>query len=307
MDTQLILFSAAALGGVGGAAAVLLATAARFFRVEEDQRVVDILAILPGANCGGCGKAGCAGFAAALVNGTMPPNACNPGGPDLAKRIAAILGVTVAEKEPQVMRLLCGGGHDRCRPRFLYEGLSSCKAVMLVAQGGTKPCPYGCEGLGDCVRVCLFGALSMGKSGLPVVDESKCTACGACAQACPKHVLALVGKNSRVTVRCSTKLPAKLVAKACKAGCIACKKCVKDCPYGAITMNGNLPVVDHDQCTRCGICLGSCKFGVLTFPDGLVPDPAAREAADRIVAERKAVAEAAAAARKAAAEAGTSA
>jgi quinol-cytochrome oxidoreductase complex cytochrome b subunit/coenzyme F420-reducing hydrogenase delta subunit len=60
-----------------------------------------------------------------------------------------------------------------------------------------------------------------------------------------------------------TKVP---VARVDPANCNGCRRCVDDCPYGAITMvphpNGRrfaqLAQVRADLCASCGICVGSC-------------------------------------------------
>lgn len=56
----------AVLGGVFG---LVLATASKKFAVEEDPRIGEITNLLPGANCGGCGFAGCGALADAIVSG----------------------------------------------------------------------------------------------------------------------------------------------------------------------------------------------------------------------------------------------
>ena len=53
-------------------------------------------------------------------------------------------------------------------------------------------------GLGTCVKACQFGALSIGEEGLPVVDQSKCTGCGACERACPKNIIRLTSVTRRI-------------------------------------------------------------------------------------------------------------
>ena len=55
------------LGITALVASVVLFVISKKFAVEEDPRIGQIAAILPQANCGGCGFPGCPGFAAALV------------------------------------------------------------------------------------------------------------------------------------------------------------------------------------------------------------------------------------------------
>ena len=83
------------VAGIGLVAAIVLAIADRCLAVEEDPRIGMVTAELPGANCGGCGFAGCDGYARALVAGTAPNGACAAGGAACAAAIAKILGVEI--------------------------------------------------------------------------------------------------------------------------------------------------------------------------------------------------------------------
>lgn len=52
--------------------------------------------------------------------------------------------------------------------------------------------------------------------------------------------------------------------KACNYGCFGLGSCVKACPFGAITMGPDqLPVIDRDKCTACGVCVDTCPQKVL--------------------------------------------
>jgi Na+-translocating ferredoxin:NAD+ oxidoreductase subunit B len=299
MDPTIIMVSGAALGVVGGAAAAILAGASRAFRVQEDPRVSELITILPGANCGGCGYPGCAGFAAALAAGTAAPEACAPGGPEVTREIGRILGVEVQVQERMVARLICRGSEEHCRSKFSYEGISSCKAVSLMNRAGSKSCPFACEGLGDCVRVCSFGAMVMGPDGLPLIDEEKCTGCGKCVTACSKNVLRMERFDRFVFLGCRTQVAPKFMKTSCTTGCLGCRQCVRVCPYDALDWDGRLPHYKDDKCVSCGLCADVCKPGTILLARGLAPDPAVRAEAERLVAERKA----AEAARKAAAKA----
>lgn len=301
MDPRIIVISAASLGSVGVASAVLLAGASKFFKVEQDPRIDDLLAVLPGANCGGCGFPGCGGFAAALIDGRADVAACAPGGAEVARRIGTILGCEVSARVRSVVRLRCRGHVDTAVARITYAGVDSCRALLLVAPAGAKTCPRGCEGLGDCVRVCVFGALTMGDNGLPIIDEGKCTACGQCVSACPKGVLAMEPHASTVYVGCSTELTPKEARQACGAACIGCRLCLKACPYDALAWDGRRPVRHDETCVGCGLCVDACKPGVLVHARGTAPEPGVRAAAELLGAERRAAEVARKAAAKAAA------
>ncbi|NLG79526.1 MAG: RnfABCDGE type electron transport complex subunit B [Firmicutes bacterium] len=246
------------LGLMGAVFGLALALAAKRFAIEQNPRQDRIAEVLPGANCGGCGFPGCSGLAAAIVAGKAPVDGCPVGGAAVAAKVAAIMGVEAgAAKQRKVARVLCQGGPDNCGSRFVYDGLSDCKAAQLVG-GGAKACAYGCLGLGSCVAACSFDALHMGPDGLPVVDEEGCTSCGRCVAACPRGIIQLVPASQSVTVLCRSCARGAEVRKTCKVGCIGCGLCVKACPTGAITIENNLAVIDPAKCDACGRCVEKC-------------------------------------------------
>jgi len=49
--------------------------------------------------------------------------------------------------------------------------------------------------------------------------------------------------------------------------CTGCKLCVRECPFGAISMVGKLAVIDLDKCTLCGACLDVCKFDAIEMEE----------------------------------------
>ncbi|MEW5735810.1 MAG: FAD-dependent oxidoreductase [Thermodesulfobacteriota bacterium] len=183
--TEALLFMLA----LGGACGLLLSAASRVFYVYEDPRIADVENAMAGANCGGCGFAGCSAAAAAVVSGKAPANVCIVGGQESAQKVAAIMGMSAGGAEAGVSFNQCTGG-DRAEDRFIYEGVGSCRAMSGI-YGGKRECKIGCLGYGDCVRACVFGAIKMGPEGYPVVDAEKCVGCGACEGACPKGVLSV--------------------------------------------------------------------------------------------------------------------
>ncbi len=99
---NLILSSVLTLGIIALVASMILYLCAKKFAVEEDPRIGQISAILPQANCGGCGFPGCPGFAAALVKaatekGTTDGLSCPVGGAEVMDQVASILGSANAE------------------------------------------------------------------------------------------------------------------------------------------------------------------------------------------------------------------
>ena len=211
-------------------------------------------------------------------------NFCPVGGNDVMKKVAAVLGLEVKEKAPMVAVVRCNGTCAN-RPRTNeYDGYQSCKVKAALYSGDTG-CFYGCLGCGDCVAACQFGAISMDpETGLPVVDEEKCTACGACVKACPKRIIELRNKgpkNRRVFVSCVNMEKGAVARKSCKAACIGCGKCEKACPFGAIKVEHNVAYIDFEKCRLCRKCVVECPTGAIhdvNFPAPAVkpaPKPAA--------------------------------
>ncbi|MBN2373692.1 RnfABCDGE type electron transport complex subunit B [bacterium] len=254
------------LGGVALFSALGLGIASRFLAVETDPRIKQITDILPGANCGGCGFAGCSGFADALIKGKAEPGGCSAGGIAVAQQVGNILGIKIESGPKKIARVFCRGGIRHARDKYSYTGVKDCKAAAILA-GGPKACEYGCLGMGTCLRACTFGAISMGPEHIPVIDTRKCTGCGKCAAICPKNVIRLVPEAQRFLVLCNSHDKGKTVKDVCQIGCIACQICVKKCPAEAIRMEDSLAVIDSEKCTACGICQGKCPQKVIFWTD----------------------------------------
>lgn len=184
------------LWGIGFVAAVVLGVASRIFYVEENPQINGVLSLLPGANCGGCGYAGCSSCAEAIVNGNAPVNACVIGQNEVANQIAQYLGMAMVDSEISVATRDCSGG-VRAVKKYDYSGFDDCRAAMLYYNGPIK-CDRGCLGLGTCVKVCKFGAISMGPDNLPIFDPEKCVGCGECVRACPKGIISIISEKSKI-------------------------------------------------------------------------------------------------------------
>jgi electron transport complex protein RnfB len=262
IGTALVLL--AVLGVVFG---WILAFASKKLAVETDPRVREIVAVLPGANCGACGYPGCGGLAEAIVAGNAPVNACPVGKAPCAQKIGAIMGIEVdPNQKPQFAHLLCHGGKAERVDRFYYMGVADCGAAQMM-NGGYKMCEFGCLGLGNCVRACKFDAIAISGNELPVINRKRCTGCGACVQACPRGLIKLVDEDSRVMVICKSHGKGPDVRKSCKVGCIGCGICAKNCPAQAITLTDNLAAIDPEKCTACGICVAKCPMKTIHFTD----------------------------------------
>ncbi|OEU53694.1 MAG: hypothetical protein BA868_04700 [Desulfobacterales bacterium C00003106] len=257
-----ILSAVVAMGGLGLVLSAALGVAAKVFYVYVDPKIGEVADVLPGANCGGCGYAGCNDCAAAMVAGEAAPNACKAGGDSVTQAAAAILGISATAAERDIAKIFCRGAHGAAERKFIYSGISDCRAAMQVS-GGDKSCSYGCLGLGTCVAACPFDALSMGDDGLPVVDERFCTGCGTCVSVCPRHIPQLIKETQKAATLCSSHDLGKIVKAICSVGCIGCGKCKKACPEKAITITKFLSIVDHEKCNGCGKCFEKCPTGVI--------------------------------------------
>lgn len=241
------IYSVLCLLVIGVLSGVIIGTVVRFFGAEPDPRTEQVEGLLPGANCGGCGFAGCSAFADALVKGKATDPALCPSNTAAAiARICGLLGLTASERLPRIALVLCGGDRDRAVEAALYNGVADCVDAILVA-GGAKGCRHGCLGLGSCARGCPFGAIEITSRGIALVHPELCTGCGKCVRTCPRKLIRLVPRTAPVHVLCNS--PEKGAAKRafCKAACIGCRKCVKAAGEEHMSMKGPLAVVNYDS------------------------------------------------------------
>lgn len=262
MDINSIVFPIVSLGGLGLVLGAGLGYASKKFKVEVDERVPLIKDSLPGANCGGCGFAGCEAFAQAVVDGNAPANGCVVGGAGTAEKVASIMGVDAGVAEPIKAFVKCAGTCDTTKKSGEYYGFKDCNEASVIPGGGDKACSYGCLGLGSCTKVCQFDAIHI-VDGIALVDEEKCTACGACVKACPKNIIEIKPESEIIRVQCSSKDKLKAVKDTCSVGCIGCSVCARVCPTGAIVMDGNIPIVDKDKCNLCMLCVEKCPSKII--------------------------------------------
>ena len=275
---MLVLTAVSAVGGLTVALASLLVVANRLLYVYEDPRIDNVTDMLPGTNCGGCGYPGCRPFAEALVAGLALPGKCSVSSPAEQSRIAVYLNVDVGREEKRVARLACAGGSNVSRNHAHYEGLGSCAAATLVAGGG-KGCFWGCLGIGDCQVACTFDAIEMNAHRLPVVNESRCTACGDCVTACPKDLFTIELQSHRLWVACRSLDAGDEILADCQVACTACGRCAMDAP-GLVEMKGNLPVIDYSKGPASKAAIERCPTGAIVWLDpklGVVKGPAARK------------------------------
>lgn len=282
-----VLIAVIVLGVIGLVSAVILFGVSKRFAVEEDERIENVAAVLPQANCGGCGYPGCSGFAAACVkaadSGSIEGKLCPVGGQPVMEKVAAILGMQAVAAEPRVAVVRCNGSCEH-RPNIaVYDGMMTCSTVNTCG-AGESACGYGCLGCGDCVAACKFDAIHINpETRLPEVDEEKCTSCGACVKACPRHIIELRPKGPkgrRMVVECMNKDKGAVAKKACDVACIGCGKCMKVCEFEAITVENNLAYIDASKCRLCRKCEKECPDSTIHAVNFPAPKekPAAEEA-----------------------------
>lgn len=243
METMLIAI--AVLAVIGILLGAVIGIAAKVFKVDTDPRIELVTELLPGANCGGCGKAGCADFAKSVIAGENPPSKCPVCSQEAVAAIAQALGIEIGTTEKKVAVVLCGGDFNQTKVNVLYNGVSDCISASLIA-GGPKGCSYGCLGMASCARACPFSAIEI-INGLAVVHPELCVGCGKCVDTCPRNLIKLVPASAKVHVYCNSpeKGPAK--KKVCGVPCIGCRKCQKAGEEGQFEMKGFKAEVNYDN------------------------------------------------------------
>src|SRR5574344_357784 len=141
---MLLLISLLAIPLLAVAIGSALGYAAIHLKVERDPLIDQINALLPNGQCGQCGFPGCG----------------PPGGPALAEKIAALLGVSL------------GAGDSR--------------GPLVAAIDDSA-----CDGCGRCFKKCPFDAIVGAPRLLHGVIADACTGCGLCTNVCPHGGISL--------------------------------------------------------------------------------------------------------------------
>ena len=261
-STQGVIIATGVVAATGLLIGLFLGFASKKFELEVDETEVKVRALLPGANCGGCGYAGCDALAKAIAEGVAPVNACPVAVQADYDKIAEVMGTESAAEVDEVAFVKCAGTCDKAEVNYEYYGVRDCKKASLASGNAGKKCSYGCMGFGSCVKVCKFDAIHI-VDGIAVVDKEKCTGCSTCIAECPNKLIELTPYKAETRVSCSSKDKGKDVKAACSTGCIGCKLCVKACEFDAIHVEDNLAYIDYSKCTNCGKCASVCPVQVI--------------------------------------------
>ncbi len=239
-----------------------IALVVKYLGVSSDPLQEEILALIPGANCGACGYAGCAAYAVAMVKREAKPGLCPAMSEENVQKISTLLGVGSENRVRKVAIVCCRGDDKMATRQAFYNGINNCRDAMQVA-AGAKTCTYGCLGLGACARACPFGAIEITSEHLAVVHPELCVGCGKCVQTCPKKLIKLVPASAPLHILCSSPEKGAIKRKACKAACIGCQKCIKVAQEGQIRKNGFLAVINYGDPPAAEIA-SCCPTGALS-------------------------------------------
>jgi len=280
-----ILIAIGILGGLGLVFGLVLAGASKIFYVETDPRLEKLNECLPGANCGGCGYAGCGGYAEAVLKGDAAIGKCAAGGNECAQAMAAIMGVKAEAMTRKVALVRCSGGRIvdssgkelGAKRKAEYEGFYDCLAASKVGGNGPLSCKFGCLGYGNCIKACKYGAISI-VDGVAKVDSDKCVGCMSCVAACPRDVIVPVEYDKHVIIACSSHAKGAIPVRGCSQGCIGCGICMKVCPKDAIHVDRNLAVIDYTKCDSCGLCATVCPKHLIVDTMEGTPEEIAKSA-----------------------------
>ena len=278
-----VLIAVGILAGLGLIFGLVLAAASKLFYVETDPRLDALNDCLPGANCGGCGYAGCGAYAEAVLAGEAAIGACTSGGNECVQAMSGIMGVEAEEMKRKVAFVRCSGyrrvdnsGKELgAKKKAEYEGFKDCLAASKVGGNGPIACKFGCLGFGSCVKACKYDAIRV-VDGVAKVDKEKCVGCMACVKACPRRLIASVEYEKEVVIPCNSNAKGAVTVRGCSQGCIGCGLCVKICPEQAICVEQNLAVIDYSKCTNCGLCATVCPRHLIISTVDAVPKAAVK-------------------------------
>ena len=153
-----MIIAVAALTLLAGLFGLVLGYSSVRFRVEGDPVVDQIDGLLPQMQCGQCGLPGCRQYAEAVARGEAEINLCVPGGANVVKALADLLGRDA-------------GSADAA------EGPKGRQVAVI-----DEPWCVGCT---LCAQACPVDAIVGAAKHLHTVLRSECTGCALCVEPCP--------------------------------------------------------------------------------------------------------------------------
>lgn len=244
MSVTTIILASCTLLALSAVIAIILGWATRAFKVEADPRIGEIINVLPGANCGGCGYGGCAVYAEAIVEKNASVTLCPVGGESCSQEIAEIMGVEMGEAMPFRPVVHCAAHTKDKHKNAPYKGEQTCAAINLIS--AAQGCVYGCLGHGDCERACKYAAISV-VDGLATVNYDRCIGCRKCAEVCPRNIISMTPfkRSYVISVSCSNLEGGKDVREVCDVGCLGCSICAK-VNQDVFHVQNNIATVNQD-------------------------------------------------------------
>jgi len=241
------------LSSIGFLSGLMIYVASKVLPKEDESlaEAARIKEFLPGADCGACGYPGCFAYAQAVAHDkqVFAKSPCPTLSQDKEgmKRLEDYLGLKAEASVGKKAIVHCTGGSH---PIVEYDGLQTCAAAVQLASGFNE-CSYSCLGLGDCVRVCPTGAMSIDEERhVAVVDWETCIGCGLCVPACPQGLTELIPADTPQYLACNYQAKRDIPGrKRCPDGCIHCHICEKVSGEGAVTWDEkkDLPIFHATQ------------------------------------------------------------
>lgn len=243
-----ILIASLVITLLGIVLALGLSIAFKFLAIEKDKLALEIEEVLPGANCGACGYPGCSGYASALSEKKAVCNLCSPGGSEVAKKIALLLGEDNLDLNSvkQVAYIHCNSKKSDRLESFEYNGISDCRAASMIFDGSIS-CKNSCLQLGSCLKVCPVNAISYDEYNRLSVDKERCISCKKCIEVCPHKVISLIPYDAPYAISCNNKDKAGQVKKICSIGCIGCGICARKFENSGCTVVNFLSEIDYTK------------------------------------------------------------
>lgn len=155
----------------------------------------------------------------------------------------------------------CKGG-KKANAKFKALGVETCADAAKIRSKGMDICQVGCVGLGDCMKVCRYDAISI-VDGTAHIDFDKCVGCFDCVAACPNELIVETPYKGSKLVACVSTESCDEKLRVCGEGCIGCGDCASNCPNGAITIKDSHAVIDSGICENCSICSYMCSRDAL--------------------------------------------